>query len=266
MRKLKAGLDYYSMDVDFFDDEKVEFVAAKYGEIGELILVKLLCRIYRNCYFLRFNEDDCLLFSKRSGENITYDLVTNVVNEAIKRDFFDKNIFDKYGVLTSNGIQRRYLEATQRRKETEIILEYMVNGLNVNIKEQNVIIKSLDVDGSTQSKVKESKVKQTIIDEIKNDNRFFNIELPFKDENFETVLLHFMEYRASKYKGFEIHSLNIFLRDLKKLSNDNCKTAIELMETAMKKSWNDVYTNNTKKINDADWDKFWKKQESKGVK
>jgi hypothetical protein len=31
MSKYKSGLDYFSFDIDFFNDEKIEFVSAKFG-------------------------------------------------------------------------------------------------------------------------------------------------------------------------------------------------------------------------------------------
>ena len=45
MSNLKPGLDYFSFDVDFFNDEKIEFVYAKFGTIGEIITIQLLCKI-----------------------------------------------------------------------------------------------------------------------------------------------------------------------------------------------------------------------------
>jgi len=158
MRAFKTGLDYFSFDVDFFDDEKIEFVSAKFGELGELILIKLLCRIYRNGYYMEFGEDEQILFAKRSGENITIELVNQVVDEAIKRNFFSKEHFEKYQILTSNGIQKRYLEATQRRKEIPIFSEYLIND-NINLINVNII--NLNDDKKKQSKVKESKVKES---------------------------------------------------------------------------------------------------------
>jgi hypothetical protein len=155
-RKHKTGLDYFSFDVDFFNDEKIEFVSAKYGLVGELIVVKLLCRIYRNGYFLQWGEDECLLFAKRSGGNIDVEMVKNVVDELVVREFFHGQIFKDFSVLTSNGVQRRFLEATKRRKDVEMTQNYLI----ADIDGYDVNIVSLNVDISAQSKVKESKVKK----------------------------------------------------------------------------------------------------------
>ena len=162
MARSKSGLDYFSFDIDFFNDQKIEFVSAKYGELGELIAIKLLCKIYREGYYLKWGEDECLLFSKKAGEDISKELVKNVIDELLKRGFFNKNLYDKYSILTSKGIQKRFLEAAKRRKEIVFFKEYfLLNGHNVYISPQNVNIITKNVDIREQSKVKESKVKKS---------------------------------------------------------------------------------------------------------
>ena len=170
MGKYKSGLDYFSFDVDFFNDEKIEFISAKFGAKGEIVTIKLLCKIYRNGYYLKWGEDECLLLSKKIGEGITVELINEIIKELFKRDFFNQKLFDEYQILTSRGIQRRYLDATKRRKEVIIYEEYFcLNNQNVNNISQNVNIMPLNVDILPQSKVKESKVKKSKeINEVQN--------------------------------------------------------------------------------------------------
>jgi len=156
-RPIKSGLDYFTLDIDFFEDEKIEFVSAKYGELGELIIVKLLSRIYRNGYYLEWDEDRCILFTKRVGKNITFELVNEVIEELLKRKFFNKSKFKKHGILTSHGIQKRYFKAVERRRHIRVISEYLLVNVDTNL--INVDINSVNTNKSTQSKVKKSKVK-----------------------------------------------------------------------------------------------------------
>ena len=116
-RKNKEGLDYFPLDIDFFDDEKIAFVSAQYEELGELIAVKLLGKIYRNGYFINWSEDMCLLFASKFGNNITPELLQNVVDELIKRQFFSEKKYTEHKILTSKGIQEQYLLITRRRKK-----------------------------------------------------------------------------------------------------------------------------------------------------
>ena len=55
-RPIKAGLDYFPFDVDFFSDEKIVVIAGEYGLKGELTAIKLLCAVYRNGYFAEWSK------------------------------------------------------------------------------------------------------------------------------------------------------------------------------------------------------------------
>lgn len=151
---MKTGLDYFALDIDIFDDEKIQFVSAIYGQEAELMTIKLLCRIYRQGYYLDWNEDQALLFSKRV--NISFENVNNIIKELLKRDFFDNELYDKYSILTSRGIQKRYFEAVKRRKDLEVFYEYLM--VDVNILPENVSILHINDDILKQSKG--SKVKE----------------------------------------------------------------------------------------------------------
>lgn len=111
------GIDYFTFNVSFFDDPKILFVHDRFEEKGELIAVKLLCWIYKNDgYYINWNDEMAMLFAKRAfGRNIKYSLVNDVVSELIKREFFNRQMFEKFKILTSSGIQKRWLEATKRR-------------------------------------------------------------------------------------------------------------------------------------------------------
>lgn len=133
-KMVNSGLDYFPMNVDFLHDEKIEFISYKFKEAGEAITLRLLCRIYRNGYFILWDDDQAFLFANRMSDDITKEFVNDVIKELIDRNFFSKELFDSYNVLTSAGIQRRYFQATHRRKNVEAIQEYLlidVSGFDV---------------------------------------------------------------------------------------------------------------------------------------
>ncbi|MDR1556811.1 MAG: DUF4373 domain-containing protein [Tannerellaceae bacterium] len=154
-RPKKSGIDYFSFDVDFFQDEKVQFVSARFGLKGEAITIRLLCKIYRNGYYCEFNDDAALLFAKGVGDGCQDSCVKDVVYELLKRGFFDKSIFERFGILTSKGIQNRYFEAAKRYKSIDVMSDYLlidvpktegVNFINVaetpiNVAETGALIK-----------------------------------------------------------------------------------------------------------------------------
>jgi len=148
-RPLKTGLDYFPVDVDM--DDKVELIEAKHGIMGFGVLIKLYQRIYKEGYFLKWNEETLLLFSKRV--NVDINKVIDIINDCLRYQLFDESLFKKHQILTSPGIQRRYLQAIDRRKDIELIKNYIIvdiNGLNVNIN-------WINTDNNTQRKEKKSK-------------------------------------------------------------------------------------------------------------
>lgn len=115
-RPRKIGLDYFPLDVDFFEDDKVQLIEAEFGTKGICVAIRLLCKVYKNGYFYQWGGDECLLLSKQIGDGIVPNLVEEIVKGLVRRSFFDKGVFDSFRILTSRGIQRRYLEAAGRTR------------------------------------------------------------------------------------------------------------------------------------------------------
>ena len=159
------GLDYFPMNVDFFEDDKIELIEAEFGIKGSILAVKLLCKIYKEGYFYKWGEDECLLFSKKAGAEFVPGFVKEVVNGLVRRCFFDKGCFDSFGILTSSGIQRRYFEAAKRRKRIDVNPDFLLIDVsdfkNVYISGKNVCINNENVNIQGQSKVKYSKEKES---------------------------------------------------------------------------------------------------------
>ena len=165
-RPIKQGLEYFPLDVDMDQDDKITLIEAQHGLIGFGIAIKLLMKIYNNSYFYEWTEKEQLLFSKRV--NVDINEVNVVINDLIKWGFFDKKLFKVEKILTSKGIQVRYLMASNRRQTVKILKEYLlldtetVNAYkNLVIVDNNINSKIVNVDSGTQSKVKESKVNKT---------------------------------------------------------------------------------------------------------
>lgn len=149
-RPVKQGIDYFPFDVDFFSDIKIRKIARACGSQATSILICLLCNIYKdNGYYILWDEDLPFVIADTVG--VSEGAVKEVMYKALQVDFFDQNIYNKYQVLTSYGIQKRFKSAVYKRESIEYIEEYMVS---------DVKNKVTDVR-STQSKVKKSKVKKS---------------------------------------------------------------------------------------------------------
>lgn len=59
-RNSKKGLLYFPVDVDIFEDDKLFDVQNEYGPLGEVIYLRLLCLIYKNGYYYRYDSIDKL--------------------------------------------------------------------------------------------------------------------------------------------------------------------------------------------------------------
>ena len=176
------GIDYFPVNVDFFNDDKIELIESEFGIKGSNIALRLLCKIYHEGYYYQWGDDECLLFAKRVGDGIVPGLVKEVVQRLVKRSFFDEGLFNSFQILTSKGIQTRWLEAVRRRKEVVVDERFLLADVsefkNVRIIGKNVDINDENADISEQSKVKESKVKErkerkpTIVGEKKDELSF----------------------------------------------------------------------------------------------
>lgn len=166
-RQVKAGLDYFSHDVDIMQDKKVRLIKAKHGLIGYAIYLRLLEELYRdNGYYLQIDEDFNILFC--GDNNIDINDYINILNDCINKSLFCEKLYKKHNILTSERIQRNYISGTDRRKEVNFVKEYLLvkpldlysEKVNVNINKLNVNINSLNANTGTQRKGKESKLKE----------------------------------------------------------------------------------------------------------
>ena len=169
-RPTKTGLEYFPLDVNFLYDIKVRKIIKPLGPEAIGVLVYLLAEIYKdNGYYISWNDDICFLMSDLTG--IDEELIKDVVSKALEVDFFNKDKYKKYNILTSKGIQNRYISATEKRKNTNINDDYIIKNEQISTNEHtqnnsNTKVNSeetgVNVTESTQSKVKESKVKDNI--------------------------------------------------------------------------------------------------------
>ncbi|QKS57204.1 DUF4373 domain-containing protein [Paenibacillus barcinonensis] len=170
-------MDYFPLDINIDQDDKLVVPIAKFGMQGLGIIVKIMIEIYRNSYFYAWGEREQHVFANRV--NVDINLVNEVINECIKWSFFNQKLFNAFGILTSRGFQKRYIEASKRRKNITFIDIYVLVDLEEAVKkisnpiyvvnsdgnQVNVYINhdksSVQVTQTPQSKVKESKVYQS---------------------------------------------------------------------------------------------------------
>ena len=178
-RPIKKGLDYFPLDVDIDHNDKVALIEAEFGMTGFAVVVKLYMKIYDAGYFYEWSDKEKLLFSNRV--KMTVEEVQAIVERCIHWELFDNGMFKKYGILTSSGIQERFIEATTRRKRVDFIRDYACNGVNVDIY-PNLCAVNVDINGvnvdikyTKERKGKESKLKES--KEYKSDSTEYRLAL-----------------------------------------------------------------------------------------
>jgi DNA replication protein DnaD len=166
-RPKKIGLEYFPMDVDMDQDDKIYLIKADHGWEGFAIVIKLLMEIYGGeGYYISWDDKKAKIFARKNLFDL--DVVNAVINSCLEEHFFNRKLFDGHEILSSVGIQKRYLEATSRRKEVEIDGRFLLISINEinnsNLRVVNVYNNSTqeeeNYNDNPQSKVKESKEKE----------------------------------------------------------------------------------------------------------
>ena len=173
-RPTAKGVEYFPLNVNFINDLKVRKLLLSCGAEAIAVLIYLLSTIYKDeGYFVEIHEDEIDLIAL--DVNVTPQFVLEVINKACEVRFFDVNLYNNFNILTSKGIQERYLKITERRKNSVVITQFNLinvynNSINVNNNSVNVDNNSVNVYKSTQSKVKESKEKKSKVKSLSNDS------------------------------------------------------------------------------------------------
>lgn len=154
-RPKKTGLDYFPFDVDFFSHEKMICIAGEFGLKGYLVAVALLCAVYRNGYFVLWN-DATRFRLLRDLPGISDQLLRQIVDRLVYWKLFDEQLFLSAAVLTSRSIQQIYFDAVKRRSLSAAELPYLL--VSVNINGVSVNNNPVSVNIYPQSKVKENKI------------------------------------------------------------------------------------------------------------
>ena len=163
-RPKKTGLDYFPFDVDFFNNKKIKILRAKYGNNGIAVFIFLLCEIYKNGYYIIWDDDYRTVFADEL--RLTEEFVEKVILLLAEKNVITIINVGTNTYLTSKGVQKRFQLAVKQRatrrnneitvdgriwllppEETEIFICPATNG-------------SLSYDKSLkESKVNKSKVK-----------------------------------------------------------------------------------------------------------
>lgn len=159
-RPHKVGLDYFPLDLDIDQDDKIFYIQARHGLAGYGLHIKLLAAIYREGYYKKFDEAQEQIFAQRTG--VSPETIRVFIEDCISVNIYCAEIYRKHHVLTSAGIQKRYFKAVHRRTEVPVIQDFLLIEVPADINPVYVSIKGDNANIKAQRRVEESKVKESI--------------------------------------------------------------------------------------------------------
>ena len=120
------GINYFPVGVNFMEENAMEVIEAKYGIKGSAIVLKLMCKIYKEGYYIRWDEEQCLIFANKAGREVQAEEVQGIIEILFTKGILDRNSYQENGILTSANIQKIWMEATKRRKRELSELPYLM--------------------------------------------------------------------------------------------------------------------------------------------
>ena len=186
-RPKKDGLDYFSFDTDFFyADKRIRRLRSRYGSDGLIFYIYLLTEIYRNGYYIRWDEEsiddtiDCL--------NLTEGLIEQILEYLVSRSLLIRStLANSVTTLSAPGIQKRYQEAVKSLKRDIIVDEriWLLNSEETASYIKVTHFDSFSEKNPSKSEKNHSKSEKNPTKEIKqkenkeNENSIYNAEALF---------------------------------------------------------------------------------------
>lgn len=232
-RPKKKGLDYFSLDCDFFSDRKIKILKARYGADGITLYLYLLCEIYKNGFYIHVDEDFYYIISNDLSMNC--DKVKQVLTFLLERSMFDKQLFQSDAVLTSARIQERFQLAVKERAKKNPI---KVDGFWLLKKEETEpFIKVSHFEG--YSKKNEDNSRKNEVDsreESLKESKVNNYIYYSNPELEESFLLYINMRNANQRNPLTKEQISVLKKELDSLGKDE-KERIAICNKAFVGNW-----------------------------
>lgn len=258
-RPIKDGLDYFPLDVDVFSDFKVKILRGRYGSDGVMLYIYLLCEIYKNGYYLRWDSDT--LYCIVADLNMSEDKTRQILNFLLERSLFDNKLFQSDKVLTAASIQRRYQEACRnRRRDIEVAEKLWVlsesetlSFIKVQLQNNRPCINfdkhSKNLDNSCINSTNKRKGKEKKLDEnIYSEHTQNAVLIPTVYSDYTTnekLIAAFMDYEQMRSDSLKKPPLtdkarSLLLEELDSLSKHD-EDKIRILNQSISKCWNGIF-------------------------
>ena len=248
----KEGIDSFLLNCH--TNENLSEIEAAYGIKGFAVIVRLWQKIYsEKGYYCEWTERSPLLFLSTwfgGGSGVELNLINEVVGTALRNGIFNAELYDKYHILTSDGIQTRYFEVVKRRAVVEVINEYLlvsVDNLRGNVSRKSISVNknAKNVSRNSTSKGKESKGKEREVKSKAAKLPGATVQQLIKEKNFsqemEETVIEWLEYKVEKRQGYKPTGLkNLIAQIASKAASSGDAPVIALIHECMANNWQGI--------------------------
>lgn len=161
-----TGVLYFPITISVLEGIALELIEARFGLKGVAAFIKLLCKVYKEeGYYMSWGKEQCMLFTRKLGNELSYEEIQEIIELLIEKEIFSRKMYAEHHVLTSERIQKVWLDATKRRKKDLRTLPYFLVEVKdvkpeAKIVVQDVLFQPQNAYNSEQSKEKQSKEKE----------------------------------------------------------------------------------------------------------
>lgn len=243
----KQGLDFFNIDVDIDEDEKIVALDKKFPETYKFIIF-MWKFIYKHSYYVHWTELEIGKFQTKT--RFSREFIDDIVKYCIEIEIFDGKLYEKYGILTSQSIQTRWLVNSKRRKIIGLQQHFTLIDPNLlkKLNWKNISINK-NIDSKFKAPVKVFKLPDT---ETKKPTKHIPqvesipkktygtytheevldfIKIPYDDRNIDFKKLHneswynsyvsFNNLIDEKFQNLRVSSFQITLIEYKEIMNEH---------------------------------------------
>ncbi len=254
----KEGIDSFLLDCH--TNENLSEIEASFGIKGFAVIVRLWQKIYsEKGYYCEWIERSPLLFLANwfgGNSGVDLNLIKEVIAAALRIGIFEQELYEKYSILTSDGIQRRYFDVVKRRTELTVIEEYLL--VSVDNLRGNVCKKSVSADKKAENVCKNetSKVSKSKVSKSKGKKREVKSKDAAKPQEInmvpmietrgfpaelETVIKEWVAYKTEKRQGYKETGFNSLLTQIaNKVEAYGVVPVIDVIRESMSNNWQGI--------------------------
>lgn len=125
-RPIKRGMTWTPWDTDIFDDERIFELISTQGWKGFSVYFYLCQKIYglEGYYIKCATPSFACMTAQKMGGGVGAETVQETIRFCLRLGLFDSGLYERWGILTSHGIQKRFANGLKKKTDKTVISEY----------------------------------------------------------------------------------------------------------------------------------------------